>query len=65
MNFLRVFESKILRCQSSFNQLRAFTAQVEAKPANFNDEWNSAKKFEEIPQLSTIPFLMRFLPGGT
>lgn len=44
--------------------LRLYSVQTAPKLTNFQDEWNKAKSYNEIPKLSKFGLIRGFLPGG-
>ncbi|KAG5678463.1 hypothetical protein PVAND_008135 [Polypedilum vanderplanki] len=54
--------NKLSNLQKSFAY---FSTQVAKKEfVNFQDEWENARSFDEIPQPSKISLIRAFLPGG-
>lgn len=51
--------------QNSVQKLRLFSAQAaKAASPNFKDEWNNAKPYGNIPSMSKLGAIKRFMPGG-
>lgn len=51
-----------------FAGLRVLSTRVAAEPVaevKFQDEWENAKPYKEIPGPSTYQLIRRFMPGGT
>jgi hypothetical protein len=65
MSFVKIFGSvKVLRFQNTTFRLLSTQTQVKEKSISFQEEWNNAKKFEEIPKLTAFQFIRSVLPGG-
>lgn len=55
----------ILKNQSLIKQLRSITTQPEKAPeSKFQQEWDNAKPFENVPTMSMLQAIRNFLPGG-
>jgi hypothetical protein len=61
----------MLRNIKQFNHLNHIQSSISfysvqaARKVNFQEEWNNAKPYEEIPKLSIFQLVKGFLPGGS
>lgn len=65
MMLSKATSSKQVCC--AFSALRVLSTRAATEPApevKFQDEWDNAKPYSEIPGPSTFEVIRRFMPGG-
>jgi hypothetical protein len=66
MSFCRISETKNLFTSRTLLLIKHLSTQTAPQKSelSFQDEWNSAKSFDQVPSLSVFEMLRRFAPGG-
>lgn len=59
----------MLREIKHFNNLnrsliRLYSGEAARKVTNFQEEWNNAKPYDQVPKLTKFALIKGFLPGG-
>ena len=66
----KIIVSVMLRNIRQFNHFNnvqssiVFYSTQAARKVNFQEEWNNAKPYDDIPKLSKFQLIRGFLPGG-
>lgn len=44
--------------------MRLYSVEAARKVSNFQEEWDKARPYDQIPKLTKISLIRGFLPGG-